>query len=166
MIRGTSNRPYFISDFINNYKLPFTFTVIRNPYDRFISSFFYVTQHAWFKGSINEFLDILPIIFNKPYRERTLNEYQIYNHTVHQYKFITVNDKIKVDMVLHLENLENEIKLLPDNLKINKNIKLFKLNKTNRKSKYLNEKLADKIYNFYEKDFVILKYNKDTWTNF
>jgi len=49
---------------------------------------------------------------------------------------------------------------------VNKNIKLSMANKSNRKGKYLDEKLADKIYNFYEKDFVILKYNKDTWTNF
>jgi hypothetical protein len=164
---STTNRPYFISDFIDKYKIPFSFTIIRNPYDRFGSSYNYCLDKQYFKGSIDMFIDTLPIIFNKPYNERTKNEYLIYNHTLHQYKFICVNEIIKVDKVLRLETLDIDIQSLPDKLKINKNIKLTKLNKSSRDKKiYLNKLLATKIFKFYKKDFEILKYSSNSWDQF
>ena len=95
-------------------------------------------------------MNSLYIIFNKSYKQRTLNEYLIYNHTVHQYRFICVNDIIKVDQVLRLESLCDDIKSLPDGIGINKSIKLTKLNKSSRQTKYLNENIANNIYEFYK----------------
>jgi hypothetical protein len=121
---------------INDY---FKFTIVRNPYDRILSFYFF------FKGNKNK-------VFNK-------NEFIDFlkKNDFSQYKYI--NDSI---YVIHYENLINELK----NIKIFKNIVNFnnypKLNVSyNSKISYtdiFDEELKNLIFNKYMYDFKTFGY--------
>tara|TARA_R110002020_G_scaffold50211_1_gene142102 strand:- start:1210 stop:1746 length:537 start_codon:yes stop_codon:yes gene_type:complete len=126
----------------NNYK---KFTIIRNPYDKMVSWYFYLKRNL---GDYNvvEFNDWIkepsrfwhandPISFLKP-------QHEWINNTVEIIKF---------------ENLNKEL-----NKFFNKQINLPITNKSNHKHylEYYNTESLDIIYNRYKKDFKKFNYKK------
>lgn len=140
----------------------FTFTFIRNPYDRLYSSYKFLqnggmNQHDKnaFQKYLSHYTDFEDFVLNG------LNSEIIYEiiHFIPQSEFICNNDgKIMVDFIGKFENLYEDIKDLSE--KINKEIVLEHHNKNNKLdfSKIYTEDMKLKVYNIYKKDVEIFRY--------
>lgn len=126
-------------------------TIVRNPYERFISDLF--------------FYKLIKIDTTTEEVFNLINEYVVSekydNHNIPQYKFIT-NDKgeiIKNIHILKTESLTNDMHNLGYNdFNIFENINPNKLNYYN----YLNSETIEIINKFYHLDFILFNYDKIT----
>ena len=87
------------------------------------------------------------------------------HHIVPHYKYICINDKVAVDKLFKLENLDSELFELKKMLDIDIETTIPKLNTSHKiKTNILEENIAKKIFSIYENDFNILNYEFDSWT--
>ena len=140
----------------------FTFSFIRNPYDRLYSSYKFLqnggmNQHDKnaFQKYLSHYSDFEDFVLNG------LNSEIIYEiiHFIPQSEFICNNDgKIMVDFIGRFENLNEDLKKLSEN--INKEIVLEHYNKNNKVdfSKIYTEDMKLKVYSIYKKDIEFFKY--------
>lgn len=130
----------------NNIKI---ITIVRNPYERFISDLFYFSLITT-DSTKEEVFDIL-------------NNYLVSdkydNHNIPQYKFITTDEDeiIQNIHILKTESLTSEMKNLGYiDFDIYTNVNTNKVNYYN----YLNNESIEIINNFYHLDFVLFNYHK------
>jgi len=120
------------------YKHYFSFTIVRNPYDRTMSYFF------WNNG-------------NKPFdREKFVNFVKKCNDF--QYRYVTEpkTGKLLVKKILKFENLNYEVKQLPIRLS-----GIPHLNSShNSKGKFYDDELRKMVYEKFKKDFELFGYEK------
>ena len=137
---------------------PNTFTVVRNPFDRLVSSFcyaktinsFYYKKHPHYERIANcDFETFVKTLyaFEEHFQLRPQSDY-----------ICNKDDNILVDHVLRYETLQEDF---------NKfwNLKLPHLNKSDRDKdweKYYNENTIKTVYEFYKRDFK--NFNYDTRT--
>ena len=138
--------------------VPNTFTVVRNPFDRLVSSFcyaktknsFHYKEHPYYEYiadcDFERFVEILPE-FEGMFQLRPQSDY-IYDD----------KNNLLVDHVLRYETLQKDFNKFWD-------IKLPHLNKSDRHKdwrKYYNENTIKPVYEFYKRDFK--NFNYDTRT--
>ena len=135
----------------------FKFTFVRNPVDRFVSAYNYLSTG----GNNNGDLDFLPTI--KKYKdindfvENWANSVSIWSkeHFVPQYYFTMINDRNELDFIGKVENIEKDYRIVqatintPDVTHTNQS----KKNKTALTGKSIN-----KIAALYKKDFKVFDY--------
>ena len=146
--------------------LGFTFTIVRNPFDRYVSWYYYMlskTKTRLEKVKTNKKLLNNPKKMNTKYsverNKAMLNELNkgfnyytqnnLLNNITPQYPSAS-----KCDVVLRLENLDNDIKIIKNRFSIDNNPP--HLLKTKRPSNYLdqyNKTTLDLIYNLHKDDF-------------
>lgn len=149
--------------FDKDFKDFFTFTFIRNPYDRLYSSFKFLqkggmNQHDKnaFQKYLSHYSDFEDFVLNG------LNNEIIYEimHFIPQSEFVCSKDgEIMVDFIGRFENLYEDFKNLSG--RINKELVLEHLNKNNKKD-YFNiytEDMKLKVKNIYKKDIEIFEYD-------
>ena len=129
----------------NNIKI---ISIVRNPYERVVSDFF--------------FLKLITTNSTKEEVFNILNNYLVSNydnHNIPQYKFIT-DDKGEIIQNIHIlktESLTNDMKNLGYiDFNLYKNVNNKKLNYYN----YLNNESIKIINNFYHLDFILFNYDK------
>lgn len=156
-IQGVKFAPqHFTHKLINyfnpEYKNYFSFTIVRNPYTKIISEYFYISKN-FEKNNIQQFDEKHFIEWLK----NSLIKFDI-DHKLPQSTFI---DK-PVDMILKFETLEEDFKKL--NNKLNTDYKLIHTNKSNtNKSKIvenLSQNVKELIYELFKKDFKKFNYEK------
>ena len=141
----------------------FSFSFVRNPFDRLYSVYRYlmkggINRHdkLAFEAHLSEFNDFEDFVLNG------LNNKLIYQitHLIPQYKYLCDKRGIMlVDFIGRFENLDDDILLLSK--KLNMNIKLNHHN-YNMKKDYkvvYTDKMIEKVYQIYKKDFDIFKYS-------
>ena len=144
--------------FPNFYGTYYKFSIIRNPYDRLLSEYYWrISKGIGFKcnQSKDEFLDFVEdIIKNNNYFS---NIY--YDHFIPQYLFLYNKklEKIIVNHIFKYEDMSFIENYLKTKLKINNNFEV--LNKSEKKESW-NDNQKERIYNFYKKDFELFNYNK------
>lgn len=145
----------------------FKFTVVRNPYDRLVSSWKYVLQkprapkvflkprRTRMKYNFEYFLHELPRLWETKY------DRHMATHTAPIWGDITDNDNnVLLDEVLKLEELSKGLNVLNENLGLEVN-RLEHINQTpKRKSyrKYYTKKSKKKVEDLFEKDILHLGY--------
>jgi len=154
-IQGVKFAPqHFTHSLINHFKPEckdyFSFTIVRNPYSKLISEYFYINKNFG-NNPINNFSEDH---FNKWF-DTSLTKFDI-DHKLPQTTFLD----IPVDMVLKLENIEEDWKEL--NKKLGTDYKLVHDNKSSINKDNivgsLNRDTKQKIYNIFKNDFEKLNY--------
>ena len=124
-------------------------TIVRNPYERFVSDLFYFSLIT--TDSTKE------AVFDILHNYLVSDKYD--NHNIPQHTFIT-NDKGEIIENIHIlktESLTNEMKGLGYiDFNIYENVNINKVNYYN----YLNNESIEIINKFYHLDFILFNYNK------
>jgi len=124
-------------------------TIVRNPYERFVSDLFYFSLIT--TDSTKE------AVFDILHNYLVSDKYD--NHNIPQHTFIT-NDKGEIIENIHIlktESLTNEMKVLGYiDFNIYDNVNINKVNYYN----YLNNESIEIINKFYHLDFILFNYNK------
>lgn len=121
------------------YKHYLSFTIVRNPYDRMMSYYF------WNYG-------------NKPFEREQFVKF-IKRCNDFQYRYVThpKTDKLLVKTILKFENLKQDLKKIP-NLKVSS---IPHLNSSiNSKGKFYDNELKELVYEKFKKDFDFFGYIK------
>jgi hypothetical protein len=155
--------PYIIKEKGYEY-----FCIIRNPYDKIISEFYYVTSNKLLenKFSNKKHIDIFYEWFNNIYEIYKNNKYWNNCHILPQSNYIFDKNRNKIikyiivmdkDFNKNLNNLFNK--------KFNLNIDITKLKKDNSTRKKFNKNdlnidIRNKIYEMYKSDFKNFNFSK------
>lgn len=143
---------------LNNDKNIFTFAFVRNPYDRMVSSFFYLKA-----GGRNNYdkMDAKKYIGNKSFSEFITNGLEIaikkQTHFLPQHYYIPNG----ADFIGKFENIDSDFKKLCKNLnKQDCNLKKLNISKHKNYNEYYDDKLKYIVYCFYRKDFELFDYER------
>lgn len=135
----------------------FTFTVVRNPFDRLLSAYKYMlkmeTNDILGNGDIKECVDFRDFVMNY------LNSETISNmHLRPQYEFVVYKGEICVDYWGKYENLDRVWKVICK--KLGKDISLPWLNKSNTEhySSFYDDEMIVKVRRLYQQDFNLFGY--------
>jgi len=159
-----SHRSYFEilqdqdSELVESY---FTFAVVRNPYDKFVSAF----END---GSHETGLDFTSFIKYLVKNHISASDVSVY--FIPQYKFISIKNIILMDDLIRYENIQEDWKRIVDKLNSNTNFTKIddylevenatpsKMNKS--WEEYYTEETKEIVYNMYKKDFELFGYEK------
>ena len=137
--------------------IPNTFTVVRNPFDRLVSHFFYIkTKNSYYYKEHPNFKELEKGNFDD-YIYLCKQDSKFYLEP-QSYYVCDKDDNILVDHVLRHETLQEDFNKFWD-------LKLPHLNKSDRDKdweKYYNENTIKTVYEFYKRDFI--NFNYDTRT--
>lgn len=137
--------------FVQNYT---TFTIVRNPFDRFVSEFFFYEQTYWAREYHNlSFEEFVHLATNMPAKKR---RYAFDGHLEPQHHYLDCKLPIHIFKFENLTPLEEWL-----SEKTKKEIKLSHelKNKTrDHYTEYYNSNTLEKISNFYEKDLELFNY--------
>lgn len=166
-------RPILARD-IKNIKDFFSFAIVRNPYEKVLSTYFYWTKVGNSRGRSDSFYK-----FTKKYptfesfimdyeNSEALEIYQSSEYT--QWKFITdIDDNIIIDFVGRFDNLEEDFKKIQliNGTKEENLLTLPHLNKSKHDfwKTYYNDEMAEIIYEKWKDDFVNLNFDKYSFKN-
>lgn len=149
----TRHIPEFKKKYPNIWNESFKFSVSRNPYDRFVSSWKYLKPTNNLEFSLMRNFD-----YTK------LNIHDHYHIHAPQTMNLIDNGNYISDYTVKFENLNNDFNELLDILKIPKVSNLLKTRQTDRKEyDYYyenNNHMKEYVYNTFENDFIYLNYKK------
>lgn len=98
------------------WKSYYTFTFIRNPYDRAISDYFWLQKDQNINGTFKEYL-LKKGVFEKYLKD----EGELYyrgDHQQHQTSFFDMSGALSLDFIGRFESFQKDMKMLMQNLKI------------------------------------------------
>ena len=134
---------------IKNYWNDYTkFSIVRNPWDRVVSDFFYCKKENYVP---KEFTFKEEVIYNKDNKERWKQPC---------YDWLTLNGKMAVENILRFENLNDDFQKMCSQLDLPTTIKLPHLNKTKHKhsTEYYDEETKQIVAEKYAKDIEYFGY--------
>ena len=161
---------FYINDYKNailDHSNYYKFSVIRNPWDRVVSSFFYLKKGGrsandiLFKKIFLHNIESFDQFVNKLDRSFVFRFFVMkYTHFIPQYKFICSNEILDVDFVLRFESLEKDLNNLMINLNLEKTFELKHINRTDHKyyKNYYSSSTISIVKSLYEKDIQIFNY--------
>ena len=145
----------------DDYNTFFKFCLVRNPYEKMISEYYWCNIEGIGYKSNQSFDDFIEytrdIVTNKKY---SLTIY--HDHFIPQHEFLYDDNEIKVDRVFKLERIDKLFEYLVDNGYLT-SVNKIKANRTIKKCvniDNLTQKQKDTIYGIYEKDFILFNYIK------
>lgn len=146
-----------------NYLL---FTVIRNPWDRFASAFYYssMKKNFWHdninkKSPHPDYLTLKDLEFNEAIRKYYNKEIKLMSLHFQPMICYLNDDLSKLDLIIRYENLSEDISTLLKNLGLNKTLEV--INSSNRKQDYkllYEEDTKQMIYELYKNDIETFNY--------
>ena len=134
----------------------FTFTFVRNPWDRLVSCYTYMQGQARGNNMIGnmDFKDFIYAVINNPY-----GHYKLYEHSRPQIDYFCKDGKIIIDYIGRFENLQkdwgyvaNIINVPPELPVMNKSVKRLKY------PKYYTKETMEMVGKHYEQEIDLLEY--------
>ena len=162
-LEGHRSVSFYKQVFRSRYSDFFTFTIVRNPWDRLYSAYKFLEKGGMnihdknaFETHLSIYRDFEDFVLNG------LNEKIIWEimHLIPQHEFVCdKNGKIIVDHIGRFENLNKSIEKINDILK--SDFKLEHHNKTDKKDykDIYTTKMIQKVHQIYQKDIDIFEYN-------
>lgn len=149
-------------ELFNSY---FKFSVVRNPWDRFVSSYFYLksggrnqSDKEWAKQYLEKYENIKDFIHDLSSSEEKRKKVMNFIHFIPQYQFICIDDQIMVDYIGRFEKLDDCFRHV--NSVLNLNLKLPHDNKSGHQMyrHYYDEDTKKIVSYLYKKDIEMLEY--------
>jgi len=143
----------------------FKFTIVRNPWDRLVSSYFFLKQggfneydRTWFEEELSVFSD-----FNE-FVKKWVNKSNIWkwHHFRPQYHYIIdKSGKIELDFIGFLENIDEDFAYITNHMGIS--CRLPELNRSEHDTymRYYSNETRDIVAEVYAEDIKLLGYNFD-----
>ncbi|MBO1256853.1 sulfotransferase family 2 domain-containing protein [Alteromonas sp. 5E99-2] len=146
---------------IQNY---FKFTIVRNPWDRVVSAYFFLQQ-----GGMNK--------WDKEFYEKELAQYESFDDFVknwlsnpknlykhHHFKpqthyILDKYNKVKIDFIGYLERIDEDFKFLCDKLNVDAELPVNNRSKRKDYCAYYNEETQAVVAKMYQKDIEYLGYD-------
>lgn len=131
----------------------FSFCVVRNPYDRFVSTCNFLFEEKMKKDPIGTMKRLFSFPGSIPLHTRILFSPQyhfIYNRSM----------DLEVDHLARYEDFDNELKLICDKLKLSY-VEPKAVNVSKGSKQILTKEIAEKVYEHYRLDFELLGYSRD-----
>lgn len=149
---------------LNDY---FKFTVVRNPYDRIVSAFFYLKQGGIgffdqrfsnkYLDDIDDFNRFIDKLDNDLVFQRKIMSWI---HFLPQVDFILdSNGEVGIDYIAHVENFEQDLKTIANKLDVDIS-RIESVNKSKRThfEQYYSSEMKEVVARLYKNDFLILNY--------
>lgn len=146
------------------FKKYYKFTFVRNPWDRLVSTYFFLKKGGltnkdkiWAKENLETFNDFEVFV------KQWLTEDNIKDslHFQQQYKFLmNAEKKIEVDFIGRFENIEEDFKTITNHLEIKRSLQ--KTNSSNRDLNYrtyFTKETQAIVESVYKKDIKLFKYS-------
>lgn len=141
---------------IKNWETTFKFGIVRNPYDLTASWYYHhkttprVTQSVkiFYPDTFEEWVDSgFPTHWNKNHGWKT--------NPLKQKQWLYDRDKLIVDKVIRLENINEEFEEVKANVNMHKELTI---NNPSSKEE-IDKALLNKIYDYFKEDFITFKYD-------
>lgn len=140
-----------------NWDNTFSFGIIRNPYE-LCKSWYY--HHKYTPKIPKDIKDFYPETFDEWVEQGFPNHWNRYHrwttNPLSQKQWLYDGDKLIVNKVIKIEDIESEFEYIK---KIIKSDKELSVNNVSNKGE-INEVLLDKIYKYFEEDFITFGYEK------
>ena len=127
-----------------------TFTIIRNPYERFLSACRYLSQLP--KGKEMNIDHTLSCLENVGFNYDA--------HFIPQWPSLKTVEGKKVDYILRLENIDKDWLLIKDKIKAKRMYPHLNKSIISNSNSFLTVKQKERVYNLYKDDFKLLGYEK------
>ncbi|MBT5698833.1 MAG: sulfotransferase family 2 domain-containing protein [Flavobacteriales bacterium] len=161
-LEGHRSVSFYKQVFGSRYSDFFTFTIVRNPWDRLYSAYKFLEKGGMnihdknaFETHLSIYRDFEDFVLNGLNKKITLE----IMHLIPQHEFVCdKNGKIIVDHIGRFENLNKSIEKINDILK--SDFKLEHHNKTDKKNykDIYTTKMIEKVHQIYQKDIDIFEY--------
>lgn len=144
----------------------FKFTVVRNPWDRLVSAYFYLTQdrghetaQKWVDKNLHKYEGFNDFVLSLK-REKVRRNILSWTHFLPQYKWISDNkENILVDFMAKLENLENDFYTIKERAKVEGKLNVINKSKRSNYKNYYDKETAKIVEKVYAKDIKYLDYS-------
>jgi len=142
---------------INNWDNTFKFGIVRNPYELVVSWYYHhkttpkVPQEVknFYPNTFEEWVD-------KGFPTHWAKNHRWVTNPLKQKQWLYDGDKLIVDKVIKLENINKEFEEIKNIVKMKKELTI---NNPSSKEE-IDKALLKKIYDYFKEDFIIFKYNK------
>jgi hypothetical protein len=141
----------------------FKFSIVRNPWDRLVSAYFFLKGGGWgtldnelFTRELSGFKDFNDFVQRWLCKENAMISHQVFkpqNHFI-----LDKYEIVELDYIGRFEDLENSFKAITKSLKIESSLVFANQSKHNVYRDYYNEKSKRIVSKVYEKDIDYLKY--------
>lgn len=150
----------FEADLITDY---FKFTIVRNPWDRLVSAYFFLKKGGfdkadkdWFDKELIQYESFEQFVTEWVNKENILR----YNHFRPQTSYIfDKHKKVPIDFVGFFENLDDDFEYIADKIGVSERLPRKNAGEHKSYQDYYNEKTKEIVAKVYEEDIKILGYN-------
>ncbi len=148
---------------VNSY---FKFTIVRNPWDRLVSAYFFLKKGGlsqedrdWFNEELNSFADFDDFV------KKWVNKQNIWkwHHFRPQYHYmLDKKGRIPLDFIGYFENLDQDFKYITNKIGISCDLPMNNKSKHKNYQNYYSEETKEIIRKVYSKDIRMLGYDFDS----
>lgn len=139
---------FYNNNDIESFNKAYKFSIVRNPYNWFQSLYLYILfsrlHPEYSLAKNNSFYNFLKLLNTKLVERKVEFGSNAYHKSM--YDFLSINNKLCMDTVLHLENIDEEFNIIKNELKLNINVHNHVpiINKNKRIDKAVYNKIINK----------------------